>query len=83
MTDLRNRPGVEINAQGMPVLIWKSYWAGAERAQFAGGSFLVIPNGTTWTARYDRNGKTEWAHPVIFNAADEAKAACARRRLAK
>ncbi len=81
MKDLSNKSNANVSAAEIPALVWQKYWAGSDRAKHGGGSFLVISNGTTWTARFDRNGKTEWTHSVMFKTADEAKAACERRRL--
>ncbi len=80
MQDLTNKPNANVSAQQVPALVWQKYWAGSDRAKHGGGSFLVISHGTSWTARFDRNGKTEWTHSVAFKTVDEAKAACERRR---
>ena len=81
MTTLNDKLKTEANSQDPRSLAWENYWAGSERAKHAGGSFLVIHNGQTWTARFDRNGQTEWTHSVLFKTAGKAKLACERRRL--
>lgn len=74
------KPKTEAESQEWPALAWEYYFAGSVRAPHDGGYFAVSPRGVTWTARYDRNGKTEWTHPMPFNDARDAQAECERRR---
>lgn len=69
--------------QELPALAWEDYYSGSARAPHDGGYFLVIPSGVTWAARYDRNGKTEWIHPVPLLTAGEAQVECEMRRYKK